>query len=595
VELAVQAGLGWRGKNTLLLDRAGSAFHLGGLLLSLDGVEAPAAHPDHCGSCTACLDACPTGAFLQPGVLDAGRCLSHWNIEDRETPEGPVAQAARGEIFGCDICQQACPWNRRALTENVPPEGWPRTWEDWVDITRPGGGFQSLFTKTPLRRSGRHKTRKVILRTLWNLDPELARGLAARAVGTETNEGLASWIRERLEMAETPSDGIFPTPENHPGRNAMAADIGLVGLAVMGENLVLNMESRGFTVAIFNRTVSKVDELLAGRGKGKKLVGAHTVPEFVASLGKPRKIMIMVKAGSPVDAVIDELVPLLEKGDILIDGGNSLYTDTIRRTKALEAKGLRFLGVGVSGGEEGALRGPSIMPGGTREAWDVVAPIFTAISAKVGPNNDIPCCAYVGPDGAGHYVKMVHNGIEYGDMQLICEAYDIMSRGLGMTAPEIQKVFAEWSKGDLNSYLIDITAEILGKTDDLGTGKPVVDMILDTAGQKGTGKWTSQAGLDLGIGIPQIAEAVFARCLSAIKDERVAASKKLRGPKAPFRGDKDAFIKQLERAVYAAKICSYAQGYQLLRAASDEHKWNLNYGEIALVWRNGCIIRAISP
>ena len=591
VELAVQAGLGWRGKNTLLLDRAGSAFHLGGLLLSLDGVEAPAAHPDHCGSCTACLDACPTGAFLQPGVLDAGRCLSHWNIEDRETPEGPVAQAARGEIFGCDICQQACPWNRRALTENVPPEGWPRTWEDWVDITRPGGGFQSLFTKTPLRRSGRHKTRKVILRTLWNLDPELALGLAARAVGTETNEGLASWIRERLEMAETPSDGIFPTPENHPGRNAMAADIGLVGLAVMGENLVLNMESRGFTVAIFNRTVSKVDELLAGRGKGKKLVGAHTVPEFVASLGKPRKIMIMVKAGSPVDAVIDELVPLLEKGDILIDGGNSLYTDTIRRTKALEAKGLRFLGVGVSGGEEGALRGPSIMPGGTREAWDVVAPIFTAISAKVGPNNDIPCCAYVGPDGAGHYVKMVHNGIEYGDMQLICEAYALLSGVLGLSPDEMSGIFAEWNKGELDSFLIEITSNIL-KTRDPDTGKPFVDVILDKAGQKGTGAWTGQSALEFGVPAPTLVEAVFARSLSAQKENRVAASAILSGPVAGFTGDRPKFIAAVRDALYASKLASYAQGFQLLATASDHFKWNIDLGRMAQLWRGGCIIRA---
>jgi 6-phosphogluconate dehydrogenase len=368
------------------------------------------------------------------------------------------------------------------------------------------------------------------------------------------------------------------------------ADIGLVGLAVMGENLVLNMESKGFTVACFNRTVEKVDAFVTGRGKGKKIIGCHNVQELVANLKSPRRIMMMVKAGKAVDETMDAIIPFLSPGDILIDGGNSQYTDTIRRTKKMAEKGLRFIGAGVSGGEEGALKGPAIMPGGDASAWPFVKDIFQAIAAKVDDGS--PCCAWMGNDGAGHFVKMVHNGIEYGDMQLICEAYDIMSRGLGMTAPEIQKVFAEWSKGDLNSYLIDITAEILGKTDDLGTGKPVVDMILDTAGQKGTGKWTSQAGLDLGIGIPQIAEAVFARCLSAIKDERVAASKKLRGPKAPFRGDKDAFIKQLERAVYAAKICSYAQGYQLLRAASDEHKWNLNYGEIALVWRNGCIIRA---
>jgi len=368
------------------------------------------------------------------------------------------------------------------------------------------------------------------------------------------------------------------------------ADIGLVGLAVMGENLILNMESKGFTVACYNRTVEKVDAFINGRGQGKKLIGCHTVQELAASLKAPRRIMMMVKAGKAVDETIDALVPHLAAGDILIDGGNSHYPDTIRRTKKLAEKGLRFIGTGVSGGEEGALKGPAIMPGGDPSAWPFVKDILQAISAKV--DDGTPCCAWMGNDGAGHFVKMVHNGIEYGDMQLICEAYDILSRGLGMTAPEIQKVFAEWNQGDLNSYLIDITADILGKTDDLGTGKPIVDLILDTAGQKGTGKWTSQAGLDLGIGIPQIAEAVFARCLSAIKDERVAAAKKLRGPKPNFRGDKAAFIKQLQAAVYAAKICSYAQGYQLLRAASAEYKWNLNYGEIALVWRNGCIIRA---
>jgi 6-phosphogluconate dehydrogenase len=368
------------------------------------------------------------------------------------------------------------------------------------------------------------------------------------------------------------------------------ADIGLVGLAVMGENLMLNMESKGFTVACFNRTVEKVDAFVNGRGKGKKFIGCHTVQELAASLKAPRRIMLMVKAGKAVDETMDAIVPHLSPGDILIDGGNSHYPDTIRRTKKLAEKGLRFIGTGVSGGEEGALKGPAIMPGGDPSAWPFVKDIFQATAAKVADGT--PCCSWMGSDGAGHFVKMVHNGIEYGDMQLICEAYDLMSRGLGMSAPEIQKVFAEWSRGELSSYLIDITADILGKTDDLGTGKPVVDLILDTAGQKGTGKWTSQAGLDLGIGIPQIAEAVFARCLSAIKDERVAASKKLRGPKPHFRGDKTAFLKQLQAAVYAAKICSYAQGYQLLRAASDEYKWNLNYGEIALCWREGCIIRA---
>jgi 6-phosphogluconate dehydrogenase len=371
----------------------------------------------------------------------------------------------------------------------------------------------------------------------------------------------------------------------------MAADIGLIGLAVMGENLVLNMESRGFTVAVFNRTTSKVDDLLAGRGKGKKLVGAHSIPEFVAALSKPRKIQIMVKAGAPVDAVIDELVPHLEPGDILIDGGNSLWTDTIRRTKALEAKGLRFLGVGVSGGEEGALRGPSIMPGGTREAWDIVAPIFTAISAKVGPNNDIPCCAYVGPDGAGHYVKMVHNGIEYGDMQLICEAYALLSGVVGLSPDEMSAIFAEWNKGELDSFLIEITTNIL-KTRDPDTGKPFVDVILDKAGQKGTGAWTGQSALEFGVPAPTLVEAVFARSLSAQKDNRVAASKILPGPTAKFDGDKTKFVNAVRDALYASKICSYAQGFQLLAAASEHYKWNVDMGRMALLWRGGCIIRA---
>jgi len=372
--------------------------------------------------------------------------------------------------------------------------------------------------------------------------------------------------------------------------NGAKADIGLVGLAVMGENLMLNMESKGFTVACFNRTVSKVDDFINGRGKDKNFIGCRTIEALAASLQKPRRIMLMVKAGKPVDEFIELLIPHLEAGDILIDGGNSHYPDTVRRTKHLESKGLLFIGTGVSGGEEGALKGPAIMPGGSPAAWPAVEKIFKATAAKV--EDGTPCCAWMGPDGAGHFVKMVHNGIEYGDMQLICEAYDLMARGLSMPAKDMQKVFAKWNKGALDSYLIDITQQILSKTDP-DTGKAMVDIILDTAGQKGTGKWTSQAGLDLGIGISQIAEAVFARCLSAIKDERVAASKQLKGPKsATFRGNKAAFVKQLQEAVYASKICSYAQGYQLLRAASAEYKWSLNFGEIALVWRNGCIIRA---
>jgi 6-phosphogluconate dehydrogenase len=369
------------------------------------------------------------------------------------------------------------------------------------------------------------------------------------------------------------------------------ADIGLIGLAVMGENLVLNMESRGYTVAIFNRTTAKVDELLQGRGKGKKLVGAHTLKEFVGSLKSPRKIMMMVKAGPAVDDLINQLTPFLDKGDILIDGGNSYFPDSIRRTRDLAGKGFRFLGAGVSGGEEGALKGPSIMPGGEPSAWPEVKPIFQAIAAKVGPKNDIPCCEWVGSDGAGHYVKMIHNGIEYGDMQLICEAYFMMKVLLKMSAPEIGEVFAEWYKGPLNSYLIEITRDILGKKDP-ETGKPLVDVILDKAGQKGTGKWTSQNAMDLGIPIPTMMEAVVARSLSAMKDERVAASAKLPAPEYNFNIDKAKFIPAIHDALYASKIMSYAQGYQLLRAAAAEYKWDLHYGEIAMLWRGGCIIRA---
>jgi len=366
------------------------------------------------------------------------------------------------------------------------------------------------------------------------------------------------------------------------------ADIGLVGLAVMGENLILNMESKGFTVACFNRTVSKVDDFINGRGRGKKLIGCHSIEEFVKCLVKPRKIMLMVKAGKAVDDFIEKLVPHLEKGDIVIDGGNSHYPDTNRRTKMMEERGLLYVGTGVSGGEEGALNGPSIMPGGSPAAWPSVKPVLQAISAHIGKT---PCCEWMGKDGAGHFVKMVHNGIEYGDMQLICEAYHIMAQGLGMSAGEMHEVLAGWNKGVLDSYLVEITRDILAKVDP-ETGRPLVDVILDTAGQKGTGKWTSQAGLDLGIAIPQIAEAVFARCLSAIKEERVAASRLLPGPGKKFEGDRKNFIEKLHDAVYASKVCSYAQGYQLLRAASKEFGWDLKFGPIAMIWRGGCIIRA---
>ncbi len=367
------------------------------------------------------------------------------------------------------------------------------------------------------------------------------------------------------------------------------ADIGLVGLAVMGENLVLNMESKGFTVAVFNRTTSKVSDFVNGRGKGKKIIGTMTVQDFCASLEKPRKVMIMVKAGKPVDDTIATVMPFLEKGDIVIDGGNSHFPDTIRRTKELAGKGILFIGTGVSGGEEGALKGPSIMPGGNPDAWKHVKPIFQAISAKVSDGS--PCCEWVGDDGAGHYVKMVHNGIEYGDMQMICEAYFLLKNVLSMEAQELHKVFTEWNDGELDSYLIEITRDIFARKDP-ETGKAMVDVILDTAGQKGTGKWTSQSALDLGAPSPTIAEAVFARCISAIKEERVAASKILSGPASNFKGNRAEFVNDVRKALYASKICSYAQGFQLLKLAAAEHKWSLKYGEIALMWRGGCIIRA---
>ena len=367
------------------------------------------------------------------------------------------------------------------------------------------------------------------------------------------------------------------------------ADIGVVGLAVMGENLVLNMESKGFTVAVFNRTVAKVEKFVTGRGKDKNIIGCHSIEDLCDNLERPRKVMLMVKAGAPVDAFIEKVLPYLEEGDIIIDGGNSHFPDTIRRTKYLEEKDILFIGTGVSGGEEGALLGPSIMPGGNPAAWPAVKPIFQAISAKVDDGS--PCCEWVGNDGAGHYVKMVHNGIEYGDMQMICEAYSLMKNLLKMSAEEMGEIFTEWNKGELDSYLIEITSEILTKKDD-ETGKPVVDIILDTAGQKGTGKWTSESALDLGMPTMTIAEAVFARCISALKDERVAASKILVGPEKESEIDKKEFIANIRRALFASKICSYAQGYQLMKAAEKEYGWELNFGEIALMWRGGCIIRA---
>jgi 6-phosphogluconate dehydrogenase len=367
------------------------------------------------------------------------------------------------------------------------------------------------------------------------------------------------------------------------------ADIGLIGLAVMGENLVLNMESKGFTVAVFNRTVEKVDAFIAGRGVGKNFIGAHSIEEFCASLERPRKVMMLVKAGKAVDSLIDQVIPCLESGDIIIDGGNSHFPDTIRRAKYVESKGLLYIGTGVSGGEEGALLGPSIMPGGSPAAWSAVKPIFQKISAQTETGE--PCCEWVGENGAGHFVKMVHNGIEYGDMQMICETYQMMKEGLGLSNEEMHEVLKEWNKGELDSYLIEITRDILGyKTE---SGEAVVDVILDTAGQKGTGKWTAVSALDLGQPLTLIGEAVFARCLSALKDERVEASKTLKGPGAKFTGDKAALIEDLKQALYASKIVSYAQGYQLMREAAKEYGWKLNNGGIALMWRGGCIIRSV--
>ena len=371
------------------------------------------------------------------------------------------------------------------------------------------------------------------------------------------------------------------------------ADIGLIGLAVMGQNLILNMDDHGFTVAVYNRTVSKVDEFLHKGAKGTKVIGAHSLEELVGALRKPRRVMLMVQAGKAVDDFIEQLLPHLEPGDILIDGGNSNYSDTMRRTAYVESKGLLFIGTGVSGGEEGARHGPSIMPGGSPAAWPHVKPIFQAIAAKVKrpDGGEDPCCDWVGENGAGHYVKMVHNGIEYGDMQLICEAYQLMREGQGMSAGEMHKVFARWNKGKLDSYLIEITRDILGFKD--ADGKPLVDKIVDAAEQKGTGKWTGISALDMGIPLTMVVEAVLARSLSALKDERVAASKVLSGPTPKFAGEKKAFVDDLQEAVYASKIMSYTQGYMLMRAAAKEYKWNLNYGGIALMWRGGCIIRSV--
>ena len=366
------------------------------------------------------------------------------------------------------------------------------------------------------------------------------------------------------------------------------ADIGLIGLAVMGQNLVLNMNDHGFTVAVYNRTVSKVDEFVNGEARGTRVIGTHSIQDLVSVLKRPRRVMLLVKAGKPVDEFIEQLIPHLEPGDIIIDGGNSNYQDTMRRTAYVESKGLLYIGTGISGGEEGARHGPSIMPGGSPEAWPHVKPIFQAVAAKVADGT--PCCDWVGESGAGHFVKMVHNGIEYGDMQLIAESYHLMQEGLGLSNDQMSAVFGEWNEGKLNSYLIEITRDILAFKDK--DGSPLVDKILDSAGQKGTGKWTAISALDMGIPLTLIGEAVFARALSALKEERVAASRVLSGPTSRFDGDKLALVDDLREALYASKICSYTQGYMLMRAAAQEYGWNLNYGGVALMWREGCIIRS---
>lgn len=367
-----------------------------------------------------------------------------------------------------------------------------------------------------------------------------------------------------------------------------SADIGLIGLAVMGQNLVLNINDHGFVVAVFNRTVSKVDTMLQGPAKGTKVIGTHSLKEFVGTLKKPCRIMMMVKAGEAVDELIEELLPFLESGDILIDGGNSLFTDTNRRVQELEKKGIIFIGAGISGGEEGARNGPSIMPGGNQKGWLAVKPIFQAIAAKADTGE--PCCDWVGEQGAGHYVKMVHNGIEYGDMQLICEAYQLLAQGLRLNADQLAHIFASWNEGKLNSYLIEITSKVFSEKDE--DGKPVLDKILDVAGQKGTGKWTVNNALDLGMPLTLIGEAVFARNLSTLKSERERANPILKGPQGFYKNDGDKFIEQVRQALYASKIVSYAQGFMLMRKAAEEYSWKLNYGAIALLWRGGCIIRS---
>jgi 6-phosphogluconate dehydrogenase len=452
---------------------------------------------------------------------------------------------------------------------------------DGVTFVYLQGDFELIWQRMQAR-SGHYMQAEMLQSQFDTLEPPDANEAIIVSVA-QSVDSILEQIKQRSEVKN-----LLTVATRQEETMTQQADIGLIGLAVMGQNLVLNMDDHGYTVAVFNRTTSKVDRFIENEAQGTKVIGTHSLEELVSVLKRPRRVMIMVKAGWPVDATIESLVPLLEEGDIIIDGGNSHFPDSTRRTRELAEKGILFIGTGVSGGEEGARFGPSIMPGGAPEAWPHVKPIFQAIAAKVADGT--PCCDWVGEEGAGHFVKMVHNGIEYGDMQLICEAYDVLQHALGMTAGEMSTVFADWNTGKLDSYLIEITADILAYNDE--DNRPMVDNILDTAGQKGTGKWTAVAALDQGIPLTLIGEAVFSRFLSALKDERVVAAGLLGSPTPAFTGDRAALIADLQEALFASKIVSYTQGYMLMRAMSVESNWNLSYGAIALMWRGGCIIRA---